>query len=340
MKDGADPGDAPAFEHAPVLHAETQQLIREIEAHTGVHLVVYWNSYSGEVSYNDLRALRSVLGVTGRQKRLALMVKSDGGNGQIALQMASLLRHYAKSVDAYVPLGAESAATMLALCADLVHMGPLGSLSAIDTSISHDLAPKDKDDDPVRVRIEELDRAMRLWKAGEPAGTDSNPYSEMFRHVHPLVVGDADRAASLAKRLCNQILALHMKDAERRERISDLLNGRYPTHGYPIGLDEARRIGVNARAMDPQLEALLTRLNDVYSTMGQRRRVDFDHHRFRRSDIRTIIEVAGRQLYYRDAADGIYCTEARRWFYPNSQSNWRVVDSTADAMTDQECHFR
>ncbi len=80
-----------------------------------------------------------------------LFIKSDGGSGQAALRMVNLLRRYVKHLTVLAPLECQSAATMLALGADRILMGPLAHLSAVDTSLTHDLSPIDRDNDRVSV---------------------------------------------------------------------------------------------------------------------------------------------------------------------------------------------
>ena len=100
---------------------------------------------------------------TGQLDRLSLFIKSDGGSGQAALRMVNLLRRYVKHLTVLAPLECQSAATMLALGADRILMGPLAHLSAVDTSLTHDLSPIDRDNDRVSVSNDELLRVIRLW---------------------------------------------------------------------------------------------------------------------------------------------------------------------------------
>ena len=140
-------------------------------------------------------------------------------------------------------------------------MGPLSYLTAVDTSLEHDLSPLDHTNQLVAVSNDEVDRVIRLWKeaAGSPpparaaksvrrlakalrlrrtppAGTipmgapgdaslksasdgvataDSvNPYQELYKYLHPLVIGSLDRASSLSLMLCREILGYHMKDTD------------------------------------------------------------------------------------------------------------------------------
>jgi hypothetical protein len=330
----------PELKKPPVLFRETQALIRKIEALTGTRLVTYWNSYSGSICANDVRALHKLLMTVGKTQRLSIFIKSDGGHGSSSLRMVNLLRNFSKTLDAYVPLDCESAATLLALGADRISMGPLAFLTPIDTSLRHDLGPVDRDNSQVSVGQNELARVIKLWNDQSEETEKSNPYSELYTYVHPLVVGAVDRASSLSKMLCNEILGYHMKDAARREKISESLNVDYPSHGYPIMLREAKRIGLNVKPMDADLEEMLMALNDLYSQMGQSCRTDFDEKNHHDNQINNILEVAGMQIYYRIDKDWFYRTEERRWISYNDNGNWHTVTAPEDDIVITPFHMR
>jgi hypothetical protein len=257
----------PELKNPPVLFDRTQEVIEQIQCELGGPVISYWNSTNGSICSNDVIGLYGILQSLGRVDRLSFFIKSDGGSGQAALRMVNLLRQFAGHLTVLVPLECASAATMLALGADQILMGPLAQLSAVDTSLTHDLSPLDRDNNRVRVSQDELHRVVRLWQtqAGKEA---TNPYQALFGYVHPLVIGAVDRASALSTRLCVEILSYHMKDAEKRERISNTLNSEYPSHGYPITLGEARRIGLNVEPLSENLNRLLLELNEIYSEMG------------------------------------------------------------------------
>ena len=141
-------------------------------------------------------------------------MKSDGGSGMASLRLVHLLRRYAQPPHRDRPLNCASAATMLALGADTIQMGPLSYLTAVDTSLEHDLSPLDHTNQLVPVSNDEVDRVIRLWKdtVGR-RGDGVNPYQELYKYLHPLVIGALDRASSLSLMLCREILGYHMKDA-------------------------------------------------------------------------------------------------------------------------------
>jgi hypothetical protein len=221
-----------------------------------------------------------------------------------------------------------SAATMLALGADEILMGPLAHLSAVDTSLTHDLSPIDRDNNRVSVSQYELHRVIRLWQAqqAEQAREANNPYQSLFASIHPLVIGAVDRSSALSTRLSEEILSYHLDDRDKAKAISDTLNSAYPSHSYPITLKEARRIGLKAEPLSGELNRLLRELNEIYSEMGQRATTDFDEQNTRDKSILNIIEGAGLQMFFQNDLDWHYRLEERRWVRLNDKSTWRRAE--------------
>ena len=120
----------------PILMERTQPVIERLSAALGEPVFTYWNSTKGAICQNDVAGLYALLRSTGMLERLSLFIKSDGGSGQAALRMVNLLRRYVKHLTVLAPLECQSAATMLALGADRIIMGPLAHLSAVDTSLT------------------------------------------------------------------------------------------------------------------------------------------------------------------------------------------------------------
>lgn len=331
------PGVEKAIEirRPPVLFARTQPIIERLQAALGGPFVSYWVSSKASMSHDDVSALDHVLRgarATGELGRVFLFIKSDGGAGTAALRMANILRHWARRLTALVPLEAASAATMLALAADEIHIGPLGFLSAVDTSIRHPLSPLNHVNDRVSVSHDELVRVVRLWREQEressepsPGDRSENPWGALFDHVHPLAIGAVDRASSLSIKLCTEILSYHFSDHGRASEIARVLNADYPAHGYPITLREAQRIGLPAMPLDPEVDELLIALGQVYAEMGQRADTDFDPRNYHSNEIRKIIETRGLQLYYQVDAKWHYLEAERRWTSLNDRSSWREI---------------
>src|SRR6185436_15404935 len=233
----------PRIKVPPLLFEATQATLNRIQRRVDGRFLSYWTSTSGSVCDNDVMALHEILQGAGPQQRLVLFVKSDGGSGMAALRMVHLLRRYTRRLTVVAPLNCASAATMLALGADTIGMGSLSFLTAVDTSLEHDLSPLDHTNNLVAVSNDEVERVIRLWRetARGKVADGVNPYQELYKYLHPLVIGALDRASSLSQMLRREILAYHMKDRAKAERISRQLNSSYPAHQYPIASREARR---------------------------------------------------------------------------------------------------
>jgi Serine dehydrogenase proteinase len=318
-------GEHKELKSPPILFAKTQKVIAQIEERLGERFVAYWNSPDGSICDNDVVGLFGVLRSVGQVGKLSLFIKSAGGSGQSSLRMVNLLRQFTRRLTALVPLDCASAATMLALGADRILMGSLAHLSAVDTSLTHDLSPIDRDNDRVRVSQDELHRVVRLWRE-QPNQTDTNAYQALFQYVHPLVIGAVDRASALSTKLCLEILSYHMKDSKKAKKISDILNSGYPSHSYPITLREAKRIGLHAEALQEDVNQLLFELNEIYAEMGQRASTDFDERNSHDNSILNIIEGRGLQIFFQNDKDWHYRTEERRWVPLNFKSSWRKAE--------------
>ena len=115
----------------PVLFDKTQAIISRISESLGGPLIAYWNNPMGSVCQNDVVALYELLESLGRQETIHLFIKSSGGNGQSSLRLVNLLRQYCDSLVALVPLECASAATMIALGANEILMGPMAYLTPV-----------------------------------------------------------------------------------------------------------------------------------------------------------------------------------------------------------------
>ncbi len=318
---------AVALKKPPVLFKSTQQVIAQLSKELDGDFLTYWISDSGNMIQEDVVALHGLLSKRVKRNTLYLYVKSDGGSGKSALRMIHLLRNYYKEIIALVPLDCASAATMLVLGADTVMMGPLAYLSAIDTSITHELSPIDeKYNSKVSVSQNELDRVLRLWDVKNDTKGE-NPYLSLYGHIHPLVFGAVDRASSLSIKLTTEILSYHMTDEVLAQRISQHLNSDYPSHGYPITSREAKKIGLNIIDLDESVNAQLLLLNDLYSEMAQKAHTDYDEAHYHDNEILKILETEDEQVFYQNDKDWFYRTEERRYIEMHDESSWRRVHS-------------
>lgn len=309
----------------PVLFQKTQAINAKITALLGGPLITYWNNPRGAVCHNDVVALYEILEKLEKQETIYLFLKSSGGHGQAAMRLVHLLRQYCQRLVALVPLECASAATMITLGADEIQMGSMAYLTAVDTSLTHDLSPIDRDNSRVSVSLNELTRVIQLWRS-EQQDSNENPYKALFEYVHPLVIGAVDRAESLSIMLCKELLSHHISDDAVTDRIANILNSKYPSHNYPILFEEAQKIGLKVTRMDPGINTLLLELNELYSEMGQKATTDFDETHAHGNEILNIWETGDVQIVYQQDQDWFYRTEERRWITMNDNSSWRRTE--------------
>jgi hypothetical protein len=303
----------------PILTAKTQKLLASLQARLKLPVLVYWTSTGGSICQNDVIAMSKLLGPTSRQPKVALFLKSDGGNPEAALRFVHLLRQKFDRIALLAPFECASAATMVALGANEIHMGPTSYLTAVDSSLKHDLSPVDHNNYLVSVSQDEVMRILRLWREQKSGG---NPFPEVYKYLHPLVLGALDRSSSLSMRICQELLGYHMAGRAKVLRISRALNCDYPSHTYPITAREARRLGLNIRDLSPAADALLRDLNHIYSEMAHATNTDYDAFNYHNDEICNILELIGRQIYYQVDKDWHYRKEERRWVPMNDKSSW------------------
>jgi hypothetical protein len=312
----------PAARRAPVLTKETQDIFTRFEKEIGLPLLAYWTSSGGSICQNDVMAMAQLLDTRKHGPAIGLFVKSDGGNPEAALRLVHLLRSRFKRVILYAPFECASAATMVALGANEIHMGPTSYLTAVDTSLKHQLSPVDSRNEIVSVSQDEVSRILRLWKEQHVKG---NPYPEVYRYLHPLVIGALDRSSSLSIRICQELLSYHLGNSKRAGLISRQLNSTYPSHSYPITTREARKLGLNVKDLGTREASLLRELNALYSHMANPILTDYDQENHHNHEICNILEIRNRQIYYQVDKDWHYRKEERRWIATNDKSGWQRV---------------
>jgi len=303
----------------PIRTERTQKLVLELQKQLGIPVVVYWTSTGGSICQNDVTAMSRLLGNEKPRQRVGLFLKSDGGNPEAALRLVHLLRQRFQRITLLAPFECASTATMVALGANEIQMGPTSYLTAVDSSLKHDLSPADHHNALVSVSQDEVMRILRLWNEQRTPG---NPYPEIYKYLHPLVIGALDRSSSLSMRICQELLSYHMPNAKKAAAISRALNYDYPSHSFPITAGAARRLGLSIHDLDPAVDTVLRELNHVYSEMASPLLTDYDTSNYHNNEICNILEIVGRQVFYQVDKDWHYRKEERRWVPMNDKSGW------------------
>src|SRR5688500_19058032 len=122
----------PATVQADGRAAERRRLIEAIGKRRESHVVTYVLSdrqgAAAQVADDAVRPLHDHLRPLGRVPRIDLFVYSTGGFTDVPWRIVTMIREHTDEFGVLVPYRAMSAATMVALGADEIVMGPKGEL--------------------------------------------------------------------------------------------------------------------------------------------------------------------------------------------------------------------
>ncbi len=158
----------------PFLFQKTQAELTRLGEFLDCPVLTYFKPPSGVIWGQDLYAILECLKKIGKQKKLALYIRSSGGQGMVSLRIINLLRSFTDRLILLAPAECASAATMIALGCDEIFMGPLSSLSPVDSSLTHSLSPVDGLNNKVPISLDELWRVLKLWQESDQQITPKN----------------------------------------------------------------------------------------------------------------------------------------------------------------------
>jgi membrane-bound ClpP family serine protease len=165
-----------------------------------------------------------------RNKDVMLILLSRGGSIEPAYQISKLCKSYAAGrFVAVVPRHAKSAATLIAIGADEIHMGPLGQLGPIDPQLGGLPA----------LGVSQALRTMASVAQEFPGS------SEMFARYLRMVltveqIGYCDRISESAVQYAERLLSSKSNLPKAPEAVAKDLVHEYKDHGFVIDIEEAR----------------------------------------------------------------------------------------------------
>ena len=137
------------------------------------------------------------------------------GSGTVPWRLVSLFREFADKVAVLVPYKAYSAATMLALGADEIVMGPLGEMGPIDPIVANEFNPVDPTTrQKIAISVEDVVAYIGFIKdtVGIRHEVELVKAIEVLaQNVHPLALGNVERFVSQSRLIARKIMLTHMK---------------------------------------------------------------------------------------------------------------------------------
>jgi Serine dehydrogenase proteinase len=183
------------------------------------------DSFDLDQIFNSLKELNPT-----HEKDVVLFILSSGGAGEPAYQISKVCKSFSQQqFIVVVPRHAKSAATLIAIGADEIHMGPLGQLGPIDPQIGG--LP-----------------ALGVSQALKTIASVSETYpksAEMFaRYLRMALtveqIGYCDRIAESAMQYAERLLSTKPQLTGRAPTIAKELVHTYKDHNFVIDLAEAQ----------------------------------------------------------------------------------------------------
>lgn len=241
---------------------------REIERLRGRPVIAYVTSsrrsigalgVGGQMGQDALPEILDQILLLPKESHAAdLLIVSHGGDSTVAWRIMSLLRERVKTVGVLIPQAAFSAATLLALGADEIIMHPCGNLGPVDPQIN---APK-PGGGMIEFGSEDLTGFLQFVR--DEVGLSDQEHLkfafELFcKEAGAVPIGVATRASQLSLSMGEKLLRMHMRDGEgqKAKAIAEMLNTKFFTHGYPVGCNEAKEIGLKVIKPSTELECLM-----------------------------------------------------------------------------------
>lgn len=219
--------------------------------------------FSAQIATDLLPLLYKILRRKENQNPIDLLLYSAGGQIDAPWPIVNLIREYCKDLRVIVPSSAHSAATLIALGANEIDMGPLGSLSPIDPQLT---MPSPDGKTKLLTGIEDIYGYYLLIQ--DTLSLDANGRSEALKllaaRIGPEVLGQLSRIRNEIRIIATNMLKLHMKDEKKIQPIVTNLVEKLHSHQYMINRKEALDLGLPVNILDKKSEDISHSILDSY----------------------------------------------------------------------------
>lgn len=213
--------------------------IKNIEKERKSNVIIYMSKNLLEGS--EVMNFYQLFSGNGQFDNLDLILHSGGGIADDAFKMCRLCRQHTKGkFSVLVPYRAKSAATLLALGADELIMGPASEIGPVDPMIFITQQNGERHLVPAHSIKDGLDFFEARIKS-EPK--TALLYSHLMNSLDPTIVGAYQRAIESSKQYAETLLTnglLKGKEKKEIETVARALSEKYKSHGFVIDRDTAR----------------------------------------------------------------------------------------------------
>ncbi len=264
----ASPGNAPQvaepivsyssiLEEHDVARAQQQMragLLREIASSTfndddSPNAVIAHLSKTA-LSSEDIPVLGNVLLALGDVKTLNLIIHSPGGDGMVVEKFVSLCRGQCQRFRVLVPNEAKSAATLIALGADEIVMGPQSELGPIDAQVRIVVSNVPRFIS-AQSYIDARDNLLKQYTEQVSKGENTGATMQMLATLDLPFVAECEHLMEFGREVARKFLNGHMfrtahNRAAKVKKVVDTMSSvkRFKVHGRTINGQLARELGL------------------------------------------------------------------------------------------------
>lgn len=252
-----------------------KELVIDLEAKRKSRVICYCTGdragQETQIGDDVLPILSQHLTQIGKVERLDLFLYSRGGITLTGFALANALREFGKYVGVLVPFRAHSCATLIALAADEIVMGPFGQLGPIDPTVTTPHGPMIEHEGAKQflpVSVEDVANYIALARKEVGLSTEQHMaqvLGYLCERISPIALGMVYRAREQIGMLASKLLKLHMNDQARIDKIVMMLTRELLSHDYIINRREAAQAEIPVVSADADLSKLMW---DVYDAMA------------------------------------------------------------------------
>lgn len=250
-----------------------KQLIERLETLRESKVIVYVTGdrspTPAQIGDDAIRPLFDHLRALGRVEKLDLFIYSRGGNIDVPWRIANALRTTAESWNILIPFRANSAATLLALGADSIVLGPQGELGPIDPILGLQRVTPDGQLSQEQINVEDVMSYQRF--VSERAGLTDQAgllaaLEQLTGRMDAISIGNAYRTHSHIRDVARSMLGSRKAKLPEQtiSTIVETLAERVYAHGHAISFNDAKTMGLPVEEPGEDLEPVMWELLGEY----------------------------------------------------------------------------
>lgn len=241
----AHPGQSPLYHAHHADRYQRQQLIKEYQQQTGARLV----SAIDVIDFDFVQNIEEHLLKEDGSNELHVLLRSPGGDGEQAVRAIRAMQARCSKLVFVVPDMAKSAATLMALGADEIRVGPASDLGPIDPQMQ--IGDRWFSAKAIVNAVQEAQKAVAENRELTPL------WASLLAEVTALDYQAAQLEMARTKTMIEQALGYRTEPPAGREiealvqRLVEELQDSPTSHASTMGPQELQAMGLPVVAMDP-----------------------------------------------------------------------------------------